>query len=81
MDVTTGQTQQVSRIEISLGFVYRELIYVFALQSQIAQHDEPIKCVKWFEMNGQGMLGESRQTNSQRNLESKTDFLSCVRSQ
>lgn len=26
---------------------------------QVAQHDEPIRCVKYFEANGQGMLGES----------------------
>lgn len=27
--------------------------------AQVAQHDEPIRCVKYFEANGQGMLGAS----------------------
>lgn len=38
---------------------------------QVAQHDEPIRCIKYFEANGQGMLGQSV-------LASQREVVSCA---
>ncbi|CEQ41585.1 SPOSA6832_03312 [Sporobolomyces salmonicolor] len=51
---------------------------------QVAQHDEPIKCVKYFEANGQGMLGGDRimgQGEALLNLPAEQEALTLPRSQ
>jgi WD40 repeat protein len=60
MDISTGQTTQVSFRCPQLA-MRRQLTGLLLLRAlaglQVAQHEAPIKCVKWVDQN-QGLLGK-----------------------